>query len=283
MCRGGCVPSPLPESHMDRASMLAALPTLHAYAKNIRSVLPRYMSLTGLPDNQTSGPGLTAYLVSLQTTPHALAEEVLHSLCDLLDKDNPMNNPLPASMLAALPLLPGQHPSTVEEHAPLATDFQVYSIRTCACEMRAHGVPTALAALAAPLPSQSRDRQCTQLLALTVLHTFASTLLSAAAPEAPVLEACFAVSSRPPGIPKSRTFQAAVKSSLLAPSVTSLVQHGVKHPPIAWICAFAGLVSVLAERQTTVLDTTASLVNVLLEILDVRGAEADPASGPASR
>lgn len=60
---------------------------------------------------------------------------------------------------------------------------------------------------------------------------------------------------------------------LLAPSVANFVQHGVKYLSEDSICAFARLVSLLAERPTTVLDNTANLLNVLLEVWDTRVAE----------
>lgn len=263
---------------MNRATTAA----LQLHADHVRSAVPRFIvETTGLPGDQASGPALTAFLTSLQTKPHALSQRVLCGLNDILQKECAVNEPPPAAMQQAQKL-PGQHPSSVQfaPSALLDADFSQHSVRACACEMLAHGVLPAIAALAAPRPTLDVNHW----LALDVLRSFAAVMLSRSSPAAPALEACYAAALYAAGKPPGRSFQAAVNAApLLAPSLACLVQRGVKRVPIVWIYTFVRLVSALAQRPATVLDSTVRLVNVLLEILDTRGADEGRRSDPLSR
>lgn len=144
----------------------------------------------GLQEEQASGPGLTAYLAAVHTAPHELPRDnplsrtslvppaVLRNLSYLLASPHALSAPLPAA-----PLLPVAHPVAVQQAqaALFEKEWNASAIRACACELLVHGVPAAIAELAAPRFISGRE--VITLMAGNCLEPFAATLLSAAAPK----------------------------------------------------------------------------------------------------
>lgn len=135
----------------------------------------------------------------------------------------------------------------------LADDANTKSVRASANVLAELGALRALATLADPLPLPRRKH--VQVLALQCLYCLVSGTLSAPDPPAPELEA--AINAAP----------------LLDTSVARLVSAGVGGVPTEWLYWFGEVVKVLSVRPEIVVDRSADLLNVLLDIAATRGSE----------